>query len=155
MLFVVLTVGDAKYALDARQVIEVVPLVTLRACVGAPASIAGLANYRGTSVPILDLGRLLGGAPCVLYLSTRIILLSHAGAHGVSRVIGLLAETVTNTVVREEADFCQQNLDAPETSCLGKLAVCGTGFIQRIEVSRLVPKALERLLFAEPEPAAS
>jgi len=155
MLFVVFTVGEARYALEARQVIEVVPLVTLRACPGAPAYVAGLANYRGTGVPVLDLGRLLGGAPCTSYLSTRIMLLPYGGRRDAPRVIGLLAETVTNTVVREESDFSQRAPAAPGTSGLGKLAVCGTGFIQRIEVSRLLPKEMEQLLFADPEQAAS
>ena len=62
MLFITFKLGEANYALEARQVIEVVPLVTLRACSGAPAYIAGLANYRGTGVPIVDLGRLVGGS---------------------------------------------------------------------------------------------
>ena len=155
MLFIVFKAGNANYALEARQVIEVVPLVILRACPGAPAYIAGLANYRGTGVPIVDLGRLVGGAPCAVYLSTRIILTPYAGGGAQQRVIGLLAETVTNTVEREEADFSQNNLAVSGTSCLGKLAVSGKDFIQRIVVAQLVPKELEQMLFAEPEKSVS
>ena len=147
MLFIVFKAGNANYALEARQVIEVVPLVTLRACPGAPAYITGLANYRGTGVPIVDLSRLVGGAPCAVYLSTRIILTPYAGGGTQQRVIGLLAETVTNTVEREEADFSQNNLAVSGTSCLGKLAVSGTVFIQRVVVNNLVPKELDNLLF--------
>ena len=148
MLFIVFKAGNANYALEARQVIEVVPLVTLRACPNAPAYIAGLANYRGTGVPIVDLGRLVGDAPCAVYLSTRIILTPYAGEGDQQRVIGLLAETVTNTVEREETDFGQNNVAAPGTPGLGKLAVSGTGFIQRIVVAQLMPKELEPMLFA-------
>ena len=148
MLFIVFKAGNANYALEARKVIEVVPLVTLRTCPGAPAYIAGLANYRGTGVPIVDLGRLVDGAPCAVYLSTRIILTPYAGRDDQQRVIGLLAETVTNTVEREEADFSQDNVAVPGTSCLGKLAVSGTGFIQRVVIAQLVPKELEQMLFA-------
>ena len=155
MLFIVFKAGNANYALEARKVIEVVPLVTLRACPGAPAYIVGLANYRGTGVPIVDLGRLVGGAPCAVYLSTRIILTPYAGGVDQQRVIGLLAETVTNTVEREEADFSQDNVAVPGTSCLGKLAVSGTGFIQRVVIAQLVPKELEQMLFAKPEKPAS
>ena len=155
MLFIVFKAGNAHYALEARQVIEVVPLVTLRACPGAPAYIAGLANYHGTGVPIVDLGRLVGGAPCAVYLSTRIILMPYAGEGNQQRVIGLLAEMVTNTVEREEADFGRNNAAVPGTSCPGKLAVGGTGFIQRVVVAQLVPKELEQMLFADPEKSAS
>ncbi|MBU0715985.1 MAG: chemotaxis protein CheW [Verrucomicrobia bacterium] len=147
MLFIVFKAGNANYALEARKVIEVVPLVTLRACPGAPDYIAGLANYRGTGVPIVDLGCLVGGAPCAVYLSTRIILTPYAGGGDQQRIIGLLAETVTNTVEREEADFSQNNVTAPGTPCLGKLAVNGTGFIQRVIVNNLVPRELDNLLF--------
>ena len=155
MLFITFQVGDASYALDARQVIEVIPLVTLRACPGAPASIAGLANYRGTGVPVVDLGRLVGGAPCAIYLSSRIVLTNYAGAGDQQRTIGLLAETVTNTMERDEADFDQNDVAGPGTSCFGKLAVSGTGFVQRIVVARMLPKELEQMLFAEPEKPAS
>jgi len=155
MLFIVFKAGNANYALEARQVIEVVPLVTLRACPGAPAYIAGLANYRGTGVPIVDLGRLVGGAPSAVYLSTRIILTPYTGGDNQQRIVGLLAESVTNTVERDEADFGQNNVAVPGTSGLGKLAVSGTGFIQRVVVERLVPKELEQILFADPEKSAS
>ena len=155
MLFVVFKAGNANYALEARQVIEVVPLVTMRACPGAPAYIAGLANYHGTGVPIVDLGRLVNGAPCTVYLSTRIILTPYAGGGNQQRVIGLLAETVTNTVEREEADFNQNNVAVFGTPGLDKLAVSGTGFIQRVVLTQLIPKELEPMLFAELEKSAS
>ena len=155
MLFVVFKAGNANYALEARQVIEVVPLVTMRACPGAPAYIAGLANYHGTGVPIVDLGRLVNGAPYTVYLSTRIILTPYAGGGNQQRVIGLLAETVTNTVEREETDFSQNNVAVSVTPGLGKLAVSGTGFIQRVVLTQLIPKELEPMLFAELEKSAS
>ncbi|MFA5043756.1 MAG: chemotaxis protein CheW [Kiritimatiellia bacterium] len=155
MLFIVFQAGNAKYALGARQVIAVVPLVTLRACPGAPAYIAGLADYRGTGVPVMDLGRMVGGAPCAVCLSTRIILTPYTGAGGQQRVIGLLAETATNTVELKESDFSQNNVVVPGTSHLGKLAVSGTEFIQRVVTDQLVPKELEHMLFTEPAKSAS
>ena len=155
MLFIVFKAGNSGYAMEAGKVIEVVPLVTLRACPGAPAYITGLANYRGAGVPVMDLGRLVGGAPCVVYLSTRIILMPYAGSDGRQRVIGLLAEKVMETMERAEADFSQTGVNAAETFCLGKLAVSGTGFIQRVVVERLVPKEMEALLFEAPVQSAS
>ena len=118
------------------------------------ASLASRLHHANV-VPIVDLGRLVGGAPCAVYLSTRIILTPYAGGGGQQRVIGLLAETVTNTVEREEADFGQNNAAVPGTPCQGKLAVSGTGFIQRVVVEQLVPKELEQILFTEPEKSAS
>lgn len=155
MLFIVFKAGNANYALEASRVIEVVPLVTLRACPGAPAYIAGIANYRGMGVPVVDLGRLVGSTPCTAHLSTRIILTSYAGTGNQQRVIGLLAETVTNTMERKETDFDQSPVTASGTAGLGKLAVDGIGFIQQVVVTKLVPKELEQMLFMEPEKTAS
>ena len=155
MLFIIFKAGKASYALEAHRVIEVIPIVTLRACPGAPDYIAGLANYRGIGVPIVDLGRLVDRTPCAVYLSTRIILTPYAGKGNQQRVIGILAETVTNTMEREEADFSQNTVAAPGASGLDKLAVNGAGFIQRVVVEQLVPKELEQMLFAESEKPAS
>ena len=141
--------------MEARKVIEVIPLVTLRACHNAPAYVAGMANYHETAVPVMDFGRLLGGMPCAMFLSTRIILTSCAAGGDKQRVIGLLAETVTDAVEREESDFSEDNVAVPGTSCLGKLAINGSGFLQRITVDRLVSKELEQMLFANPEQSPS
>jgi purine-binding chemotaxis protein CheW len=53
----------ALYALDVRQVLEIVhgpPLVPLP---HAPELIEGVVDLRGVVLPIVDLGRALGGAP--------------------------------------------------------------------------------------------
>jgi chemotaxis-related protein WspB len=155
MLFIVFKAGNADYALEARQVIEVTPFIALRPCPGAPASVAGLANYRGTGVPVVDLARLLGGASAGASLSTRIILTPYAIDEARRRIIGLLAESVTNTVQLEESDFSQASVTVPGAPGIGKLAVHGASFIQRVLPERLIPKELEQILFAEAEKIAS
>jgi chemotaxis-related protein WspB len=155
MLFVVFKAGDTSYAMEACQVIEVVPLVTLRNCPGAPAFMAGMANYGGTSVPVIDLGRTVSGVPSASYLSTRIILTQYAGAGGRRRIVGVLAEAVTSTMEREESDFSQDSVATPGSLCFGKLAVSGTGFIQLVVAAHLAPEELEQMLFTEQEASAS
>lgn len=155
MLFVVFKAGDTSYAMEACQVVEVIPLVTLRNCPGAPACMAGMANYGGMGVPVIDLGRTVSGVPSASYLSTRIILTQYEGAGGRRRVVGVLAEAVTSTMEREEADFSQDGVAAPGNRCLGKLAVSGSGFVQRVVAAHLVPKELEQMLFTEQEASAS
>jgi chemotaxis-related protein WspB len=89
-----------------------------------------------------------------VYLSTRIILAPYAGGGNQQRVVGLLAEAVTNTMEMGEADFDQNNVAVPGTSDLGKLTGSGPESIQRVVVAQLVPKELEQMLFAEPEKSA-
>ena len=76
MLLLTFTAGANRYAVDVARVVEVVPRVELRKIPHAPAFLAGLLGYRGKVVPVIDLGLLLGVAPCQDCLSTRIILVN-------------------------------------------------------------------------------
>ena len=78
MLLLTFTAGAHRYAVDVARVVELVPRVELRDVPHAPASLAGLLGYRGQVVPVIDLGVLLGAAPCQDRLSTRIILVNDA-----------------------------------------------------------------------------
>ena len=60
--------------------------------------IIGMANYRSNPVPIIDLGLLLNEQPCRQQLSTRIILISISLGSQFKKLVGLLAENVTETV---------------------------------------------------------
>lgn len=151
MLFITFKAGIIRYALEAHKVIEIVPLVILRACVGVPAYIAGLFNFRGAGVPVVDLLRLTGGAPCAAHLSTRIILTPYAAQDGRRRAVGLMAESVTETIEKEPSDFAESGLTTPGTPYLGKLAMGESEFIQQVVVEQLLPKELEGMLFAAPE----
>ena len=74
MLLLTLAAGANRYAIDVARVVEVIPKVELRAVPHAPVFVAGLLDYRGKVVPVLDLCLLLGIAASQDRLSTRIIL---------------------------------------------------------------------------------
>ena len=63
MLFLVFQLGPDRYALDAKRVAEVLPLVDIKSIPHAPNGIAGVFNYRGTPVPVIDLAQLTLGQP--------------------------------------------------------------------------------------------
>jgi purine-binding chemotaxis protein CheW len=56
-------VGGALYALDVTQVLEIVRVPSLVPLPHAPDLIEGVVDLRGVVLPIVDLGRVLGGAP--------------------------------------------------------------------------------------------
>ncbi len=151
MLFVIFRADSDCYALEARKVIEVIPVVALRACPEAPAYVAGLANYRGSGLPVLDFCRMVAGTSGAMRLGARIILIDHQGVNGSRRAIGLLVEAVLETSEREDSDFSETGIQAREASCLGKLAVRGNAFVQRVITERLLPEEVESLLFQEQE----
>lgn len=98
MLLLLFTLQDEVYAIDSAKVIEVIPFLMTQKIPMAPKFIIGMANYRSNPIPIIDLGLLLNEQPCRQQLSTRIILISIALGNQFKKVVGLLAENVTETV---------------------------------------------------------
>jgi len=86
----------------ASQVKKVVPRVALTRIPSAPKIAAGLMNYRGTLVPVVDLCRLATGRSSALKISTRIILVDYTLADGRPEILGLLAEHVVETVTSKQ-----------------------------------------------------
>ena len=80
MLFLLFQMGNDRYALEARRVVEVVPLLELKHLPQAPKGVAGIFNYRGHPVPAVDVSELTLGVPAVERLSTRIIIVHHPEA---------------------------------------------------------------------------
>jgi chemotaxis-related protein WspB len=147
MLFLTFQAGDSRFALAAGRVLEVVPRVRLQPCPDAPACVAGFLDYRGTCVPVVDLCRLVHGAPAAELLSTRIVVTQYRAVDGRQRSVGLLAEGVTSTLGLETDDFSQVGLASRALPGLGKLAVAAAQFVQRLELERLLPADWERRLF--------
>jgi len=98
MLLLLFTLQDEAYAIDSLKVIEVIPFLMTQKIPMTPKFILGMANYRSSPVPIIDLGLLLNDQPCRQQLSTRIILTTLSLGHQFKKIIGLLAENVTETV---------------------------------------------------------
>src|SRR6266403_5966949 len=82
MLFLLFQLGNDRYALEAKRVVEVVPLLALKRIPQAPRGVAGIFNYRGRPVPAVDLSELALGQPANERLSTRIIIIHYQDATG-------------------------------------------------------------------------
>jgi chemotaxis-related protein WspB len=97
MLLLIFEVEGGRYALATERVVEVVPMVALRKIPFTDDYVAGLMNYRGRPVPVIDLCRVTGGRPCTPKYSTRIILVNQPVKNKPDAIIGLIAEQVTET----------------------------------------------------------
>lgn len=148
--FLTFNVGDDLYAIPVSDVIEIIPLVQLKPLRLAPPWVAGLFNYRGISVPVLDLCQLIGAQPYRARLSTRIIIVDYSQL-GAGRPLGLVAERVTQTINILDSDFAPCALQADTTPFLAAVAVRPEGIVQRIEVARLLPGSARDRLFANAE----
>jgi chemotaxis-related protein WspB len=147
MLFLLFQIGEDRYALEARQVLEVLPLVRFKRIPRAPSSVAGIFDYHGTSMPLIDLTDLALGKPSPAKMSTRIILTNYVLESGEKHLIGLLAEQVMETIERPESDFVDSGVAATDAPYLGSVAVENGRIIQRIDLSRLLPQSLREQLF--------
>ena len=74
------------------------------------SSFAGWLSYRGTKVPVFDLGLFFDGEPTPLLLSSRIMLFTRLG--DVGQRVGLLAADITDT--KQESELQGAELIQPE-----------------------------------------
>jgi chemotaxis-related protein WspB len=150
MLFLLFQLGNDRYALEAGQVAEVLPLVSLKQIPQAPPAVAGVFDFRGEPVPVVDLSQMALGRPARSCLSTRIILAHYPDGNGNQRLLGLIAERVTETIRRDAADFAIIGVDLDTAPYLGPVARGEHRLIQRVEVDQLLTSAVRDLLFQQP-----
>ncbi len=147
MLFLLFHLGNDRYALDVGQVAEVLPLVRLKRIAQAPPAVAGVCDFHGKPVPVVDLNQMALGLPARSRLSTRIVLVHFQVGPGERRLLGLMAERVTQTIRRQSADFVATGVDVDAARYLGPVTRDAGGLIQRIEVDQLLTPAVRDLLF--------
>jgi chemotaxis-related protein WspB len=149
MLLVLFRVADNDYAVEARRVVEVVPRVEVRSVPHGPGFLAGLFHYRGTVVPVVDVGLLMGSGACRPSLDTRIIVCDYPVREGVRAMLGLLAERVNvlKDVPQGRETFPAMHLAA--APYLGPIVKADDILIQLIAVEHALPEALRDSLFGE------
>jgi chemotaxis-related protein WspB len=147
VLLLVFRLGIDRYALDASQILEVLPLVEMRPAPQAPPGIAGVFDLRGRMVPVIDLSALVFGWPAGRCLSTRVIIAGYKDPAGEIRPLGLIAERATDTVARRLSDFVDSGMAHDGAPYLGPVARDAEGLLQLIDVDRLLPDPVRDALF--------
>ena len=140
MLFVLFHVGDDRYVVDARKVVEVVPLVKLSNFSNTPEYIAGLCNYRAVPVPVVDIHCLLDNTPSRQVMSTRILLVKYLSSAQHEHLLGMVVEYATETIVLDEDRFHQSTLQSSEENYVSNIMTDEHGIIQWMDVNRLLSK---------------
>jgi chemotaxis-related protein WspB len=149
MLFLMFRIGSESYVLDTAQIAEVLPLLEITPVPQAPAGIAGLINYHGGAVPVVDLSELILGKPARAHISTRLILV-HYGEH----LLGLIAEQATEMMRRDPASFADSGVASDTAPYLGQVTEDGGRLIRWIEVKKLLPTAVSSVLFRAAQESA-
>jgi chemotaxis-related protein WspB len=147
VLFLLFQLGEDRYALNAGDIAEVLPLVALKQIPQAPRGIAGAFSYRGAAVPVVDLTELTLGRPSMRRLSTRLILLKSACVQAESHLLAVIAERATDTMRRNPMDFAPSGMTNEHAPYLGPVATDDRGIIQWIDPAVLLPPAILTMLF--------
>jgi chemotaxis-related protein WspB len=150
VLFLLCQLGAQRYAIDAHQIAEILPLVTISEMARAPEEVAGILVYRGTPVPVIDLSQLLERRPAERRLSTRVVMIHYPTRDGGTRLLGLVVEKATETIRREETDFVESGVSTDGAPYLGPIAIDTRGLVQRVDVARLL-SARGQTLFDQSE----
>ena len=148
MLALAFRAGTADLAIAARNIVEVLPRMPLRAPSMAPAAVIGLLPFRGTLTPVVDLCLLVAGRPAAAQLGTRIIVVS-IGYGELVRFVGLQAEDVSELI---DCGVTTRGLHIPEHAWLGDHLAEHPGLPQLVEPAELLPEALIALFTRQPVP---
>lgn len=153
MLLLTFQAGGQIYGIDAREVIQVAPYPACTPVPHAPDYIAGLATWRGKTLPVIDLSALLEGTPARALLSTRLLIVAYPRAECGSRPVGLLVEKAVETIKQDETRCELQKVAIPEAPYLNGTAEHDGRLIQRLAVEELLPPSVRQLLFPNAEAA--
>jgi len=146
-LYLQLFVDNNRYALSAKDVIAIVPVVSLHEVPKSPDYIVGILNYHGDSVPVVDVRALLAGNKSKNRLSTRIVVIKFYADNKGQRLIGLLAEKLTEVARVDESEFKASGVQNNDASYLGDVLTDDLGILQRLTVSELLPTTAQKMLF--------
>ena len=149
MLFLVFQLGVDRYAIEAAEVVEVLPLVNAKVIPCAPRGVAGMFDYHGAAVPLIDLTELARGKPSRKWMSTRIILVNYRDRSGQEHLLGVLAEQATETIRRSVEDFAASGVAADDASYLGPVITDSAGIVQRIRIQNLLAEGVGDHLFRD------
>jgi chemotaxis-related protein WspB len=155
VLYLIIQLGGDRYALEASQVMEVVPLVRLKTLHGAPPGAAGLMNFRGTPLPVVDLSLMATGASAIPSEATRIVVVRYAaGEHPADGdALGLLVPEARETMCLDADSFADAGMVAEGAPYLGQVLATTEGVVQRVTVAALLTAELRDALFRRGEAA--
>lgn len=135
MMVLMFKADNNRYGVDVKDVVEVVPCVPLQKLPKFPATLAGLLNYRGSVVPVIDGSRLLVNRAARICLSSRIIMVRLESMR--SGCIGLLAEHVTETLKIGDERFTDASMGDGCCSLVDKVVLDEGGMIQHLNSALL------------------
>ncbi len=152
--FLSFVVGDGQYAVPIREVREILQYDGVTRVPGAPRSIRGVINLRGSVVPVVDVA-VKFGRPEIAPTRWTCVLVVEARLGEAAMQVGLLADSVRE-VLELRADEIERPPSLGATAHVDYLVGMGKvpkGFVLLVDVDRLL-SAEEKAFDAEAELSA-
>ena len=140
--------NDQLYAIDSKEIVEIIPNVNFTAIPNAPKFIKGIFNYRGTAVPVIDLLIMTGGKATPNKLSTKIMIVNYNPAKAVEKTIGLMTENIVGSEHISDEQIKKSGLNIEEAKYLGDVVNKDDAMIQIINVDDLLTKEVQKVIFS-------
>jgi chemotaxis-related protein WspB len=145
MLFLLCQAGGYHFGIDIHNVVEVLPRVRFQVPAGSQPWLAGVFSHNGQPTPVIDLPFLVGGKPCPLVWSSRIVLVSLDNASGTQR-FGLLMERVETAQLAGRPG--ENQIPAPGLPAWGPVVLHEGTLVQFLDLSRLLVQERPQSLLA-------
>ena len=144
MMLLLFSLNDDRYGIDVADVVEIMPRLSLQQVPRSPDYVAGLINYRGQILPVVDLSVLIGDHVSRSFLSTRIIMVRVSDID--NHYLGLVAEDVTEISKFSDEEFSHTGISSEASAFLDAVVLDSKGMIQRININALVPEDVVSLI---------
>jgi chemotaxis-related protein WspB len=140
MLVLLFETAGGRYAIETAHVVEVVPFVNLKKIPKTMGAVAGLVNYRGCPVPVVDLNILLEGTASETMISTRILIIKNPfAATDPPALLGVVAPRAME-IFRSKAKRQTSGVLMDEELYNGTIASDTKGMVQLLDLPRLLPE---------------
>jgi len=149
MLLLQFQIDDDIYAFDVHSIVEVAPFVELKQIPYAPHKIAGVFNYRGKLIPVINLSIIIKNKSINEIMSTRIIIVNFNSEKYGNKIVGLLAENVTETITCTKKDLQQQSIKIEKAPYFTDILVRGLQMIQIIDINKLISNEIQEQFFLD------
>lgn len=133
--YLVVEGGDALFALSQDAVREVVPARQFTRLPGAPPSVRGLLNVRGSLVTVIDLAERFGHGRAASADASVVIGVTNG------RTLGLLVDDVHEVTEFADADFVPPDAELTDSAVLG-LGHFGQRIVLAVDLQELARQTL-------------
>jgi len=155
MQLLTFTAGGQTYAIESKNVVEVLPAVPVRAVPKLPDYVLGVVGYRGRLIPVIDLAKRLTDEFSARRLSTRLLIVEFpkrepiASPHPPSTArLGIVAENMVSTLRSEDVDTLLPAMGLENSPYLGRILRLNGQTVHMLVVENLLPANLASGMFA-------